>query len=98
MRKLAPYAIALSLVASVPAASARTVEVAATQVTSADVALSPDGKTVVFTYGITSLRDTGGSLVALGAQQDRGETTGEPIPRTFYSGEIFEGVHPIWGD
>jgi Tol biopolymer transport system component/imidazolonepropionase-like amidohydrolase len=49
-------------------------------------------------YGITSVRDTGGSLELLGAVADRGDTTGAPVPRYFYSGEIFEGAQPIWGD
>jgi len=49
-------------------------------------------------YGITSVRDTGGALELLGALADRGDTTGDPVPRYFYSGEIFEGPQPIWGD
>jgi Tol biopolymer transport system component len=42
-------------------------------------------------YGITSVRDTGGGLEMLGALADRGDTSGDPVPRYFYSGEIFEG-------
>jgi hypothetical protein len=49
-------------------------------------------------YGVTSVRDTGGSLPGLGALEDRGETTGDPVPRYFVSGEIFEGVRSFWGD
>jgi imidazolonepropionase-like amidohydrolase/Tol biopolymer transport system component len=49
-------------------------------------------------YGVTSLRDTGGKLARLNAWQDRSEFTGNPVPRYFYSGEIFEGVQPFWSD
>ena len=49
-------------------------------------------------YGVTSLRDTGGSLAWLNAMQDRSQSTGLPVPRYFYSGEIFEGDRPYWGD
>jgi Tol biopolymer transport system component len=49
-------------------------------------------------YGITSVRDTGGGLETLGALADRGDIRGDPLPRYFYSGEIFEGPQPIWGD
>jgi imidazolonepropionase-like amidohydrolase len=49
-------------------------------------------------YGVTSLRDTGGGLASLGAMEDRSEFTNLPVPRYFYSGEIFEGEHPYWGD
>ena len=49
-------------------------------------------------YGVTSLRDTGGALSWLNAMQDRSEFTSNAAPRYFYSGEIFEGEHPLWGD
>jgi imidazolonepropionase-like amidohydrolase/Tol biopolymer transport system component len=49
-------------------------------------------------YGITSVRDTGGGLETLSALADRGASTADPIPRYFFSGEIFEGGQPIWGD
>jgi imidazolonepropionase-like amidohydrolase/Tol biopolymer transport system component len=49
-------------------------------------------------YGVTSVRDTGGSIELLGALADRGDVSGDPVPRYFYSGEIFEGPQPIWGD
>jgi len=49
-------------------------------------------------YGVTSLRDTGDSLASLNALKDRSEFTGLPLPRYFYSGEIFEGDRPWWGD
>jgi imidazolonepropionase-like amidohydrolase/Tol biopolymer transport system component len=49
-------------------------------------------------YGITSVRDTGGGLEMLCALADRGEISGDPVPRYFFSGEIFEGAQPIWGD
>ncbi len=49
-------------------------------------------------YGVTSVRDTGGGLETLCALADRGETSSDPVPRHFFSGEIFEGAQPIWGD
>jgi imidazolonepropionase-like amidohydrolase len=49
-------------------------------------------------YGITSVRDTGGALEMLNALADRGDLTSDAFPRYFYSGEIFEGAQPIWGD
>lgn len=53
---------------------------------------------VFIAYGVTSVRDTGGSLETLSALADRGDTSGDPVPRYFFSGEIFEGPQPIWGD
>jgi imidazolonepropionase-like amidohydrolase len=44
------------------------------------------------------VRDPGGGLEALCALADRGDTSGDPVPRYFFSGEIFEGPQPIWGD
>jgi len=49
-------------------------------------------------YGLTSVRDTGGSLEMLCALADRSELSGDPFPRYFFSGEIFEGAQPTWGD
>ena len=49
-------------------------------------------------YGITSVRDTGYNLDQLNALEDRSENTGAPLPRYFYSGELFEGQRPYWGD
>ena len=49
-------------------------------------------------YGITSVRDTGGSLEMLSSLTDRGDTSADPVPRYFFSGEIYEGAQPIWGD
>jgi imidazolonepropionase-like amidohydrolase/Tol biopolymer transport system component len=49
-------------------------------------------------YGITSVRDTGGGLETLCALADRGDVSGDPVPRYFFSGEIFEGAQPTWGD
>ncbi|HZU27591.1 MAG TPA: amidohydrolase family protein [Bryobacteraceae bacterium] len=49
-------------------------------------------------YGVTSVRDPGGSLAWIGAMEDRGESTGSPVARHFYSGEIFEGDRPYFGD
>ncbi len=56
---------------------------------------SPDA---FLAYGITSVRDTGGRLDLLNALADRGELTADPLPRYFFSGEIFEGARPNWGD
>ncbi len=49
-------------------------------------------------YGITSVREPGGWLTWLNALADRGETTSDPLPRYFFSGEIFEGSEPASGD
>jgi imidazolonepropionase-like amidohydrolase len=49
-------------------------------------------------YGVTSVRDTGGSIVASRELADRADASADPIPRYFFSGEIFEGGHPYWGD
>jgi len=49
-------------------------------------------------FGITSVRDTGGSIDLLTALDDRSDFTALPAPRYFYSGEILEGVMPHWGD
>lgn len=49
-------------------------------------------------YGITSVRDTGSRLDIINALRDRGEATGLPVPRYFASGDIFEGLMPLWGD
>jgi imidazolonepropionase-like amidohydrolase len=49
-------------------------------------------------YGITSVRDVGGRLDLVEALQDRSESSDLPVPRYFYSGEIFEGLMPMWGD
>jgi Tol biopolymer transport system component len=49
-------------------------------------------------YGITSVRDMEGSLPWLNALRDRDEFSAVPIPRYFFSGGIFEGEHPEWGD
>ena len=49
-------------------------------------------------YGVTSVRDTGGWLAGLTALADRGYATGEPVPRIFFSGEIFEGAQPAYND
>lgn len=49
-------------------------------------------------YGITSVRDTGSRLDIINALRDRGEATNLPVPRYFASGDIFEGLMPLWGD
>jgi Tol biopolymer transport system component/imidazolonepropionase-like amidohydrolase len=49
-------------------------------------------------YGVTSVRDTGSRLDVINALRDRGDSTNLPIPRYFASGDIFEGLMPLWGD
>jgi Tol biopolymer transport system component/imidazolonepropionase-like amidohydrolase len=49
-------------------------------------------------YGVTSARDVGGSITGFNALKDRSESGAGPIPRYFFSGEIFEGENPTWGD
>jgi imidazolonepropionase-like amidohydrolase/Tol biopolymer transport system component len=49
-------------------------------------------------YGVTSVRDTGGTIVGSNEIADRAEGSDDPIPRYFFAGEIFEGEHPYWGD
>jgi imidazolonepropionase-like amidohydrolase/Tol biopolymer transport system component len=56
---------------------------------------SPDA---FIAYGVTSVRDTGGRLDLLGTLADRGDLSPDPLPRYFYSGDIFEGARPNWGD
>ena len=49
-------------------------------------------------YGVTSARDVGGSITGFNALKDRSESGTGPVPRYFFSGEIFEGENPTWGD
>jgi imidazolonepropionase-like amidohydrolase len=49
-------------------------------------------------YGVTSVRDTGSRLDVINALRNRGDSTKLPIPRYFASGDIFEGMMPLWGD
>jgi len=49
-------------------------------------------------YGVTSVRDTGSRLDVINALRNRGDSTSLPIPRYFASGDIFEGLMPLWGD
>jgi len=49
-------------------------------------------------YGVTSVRDTGSRLDVINALRNRGDSTNLPIPRYFTSGDIFEGMMPLWGD
>lgn len=49
-------------------------------------------------YGVTSVRDPGGRISWLNAMRDRAESTGDPVPRYVFSGDILEGEHPLWGD
>ncbi|MBS1486984.1 MAG: PD40 domain-containing protein [Bacteroidetes bacterium] len=49
-------------------------------------------------YGVTSVRDVGSRLDVINNLRDRGYTTNLPVPRYFASGDIFEGLIPLWGD
>ncbi|MCO5286154.1 MAG: amidohydrolase family protein [Chitinophagaceae bacterium] len=49
-------------------------------------------------YGVTSIRDVGSRLDLINSLKERGAVTNLPIPRYFASGEIFEGMVPLWGD
>ncbi len=49
-------------------------------------------------YGVTSVRNTSAASMRLNAEADREELTGEPVPRLFFSGELFDGEQPTWGD
>ena len=49
-------------------------------------------------FGVTSVRDTGATLDLMTALDQRSTSTGLPVPRYFYAGEIFEGRMPHWGD
>ncbi len=49
---------------------------------------------VFLAYGVTSVRDVGGSLGWLNGLADRGQATGDPVPRYFVSGVGFEGAEP----
>ena len=49
-------------------------------------------------YGVTSVRDTGSRIDLINALKDRGDSTLLPVPRYFASGDIFEGLMPLWGD
>jgi Tol biopolymer transport system component/imidazolonepropionase-like amidohydrolase len=52
----------------------------------------------IIAYGITSVRDTGSRLDMINALKDQADSTSLPIPRYFASGDIFEGLMPLWGD
>lgn len=56
---------------------------------------SPDS---IIAYGITTVRDTGSRLDLINAVKDQAEATNLPVPRFFASGDIFEGLMPLWGD
>jgi Tol biopolymer transport system component/imidazolonepropionase-like amidohydrolase len=49
-------------------------------------------------YGVTSVRDTGSRLDLINALRNRADATNLPIPRYFASGDIYEGLMPLWGD
>ena len=49
-------------------------------------------------YGVTSVRNTAAALMRLNAEADREGATNEPLPRVFFSGELFDGEQPGWGD
>jgi imidazolonepropionase-like amidohydrolase len=42
-------------------------------------------------YGVTSVRDVGGPLNFVAGLADRSEATADPMPRYFFSGDIFHG-------
>ena len=46
-------------------------------------------------YGVTSVRDVSGWLEWLGALKDRSENSSDPLPRYFFSGDMFRGGYPI---
>jgi Tol biopolymer transport system component/imidazolonepropionase-like amidohydrolase len=52
----------------------------------------------ILAYGITTVRDTGSRLDLINALKDQAEATNLPVPRYFASGDIFEGLMPLWGD
>jgi imidazolonepropionase-like amidohydrolase len=52
----------------------------------------------IIAYGISSVRDTGSRLDLINALKDQAEATNLPIPRYIASGDIFEGLMPLWGD
>lgn len=52
----------------------------------------------IVAYGITTVRDTGSRLDLINALKDQAEATNLPIPRYIASGDIFEGLMPLWGD
>jgi len=49
-------------------------------------------------YGVTSVRDTGSRLDMINALRNKGDATNLPVPRYFSSGDIYEGLMPLWGD
>ncbi|MBV9506306.1 MAG: PD40 domain-containing protein [Acidobacteriia bacterium] len=49
-------------------------------------------------YGVTTVRDTGSRIDWINALKDRADSSNMPIPRYFASGDIFEGLMPLWGD
>ena len=56
------------------------------------------GEEEYLAYGVTSVRTVGGALAWSSAAADRGDATGDPVPRYFYSGESFRqfGRFPEW--
>ena len=46
-------------------------------------------------YGVTSVRDVAGWLEWLSALKDRSESSSDPLPRYFFSGDMFRGGYPI---
>ncbi|MCH7777309.1 MAG: PD40 domain-containing protein, partial [Gemmatimonadetes bacterium] len=49
---------------------------------------------VFIAYGLTSVRELGGQFAFVNALVDRAQTTSDPLPRWFSSGDIFEGREP----
>ena len=52
---------------------------------------------VFIAYGLTSVRELGGRLAFVNALVDRTQTTSDPLPRWFSSGDIFDGQEPFTG-
>ena len=52
---------------------------------------------VFMAYGLTSVRELGAPLAFVNALVDRTQTTSDPLPRWFSSGEMFEGQEPFRG-
>ncbi len=53
-----------------------------------------DPSAVFIAYGLTSVREVGGQFAFVNALVDRAQTTSDPLPRWFSSGEFFEGQEP----
>lgn len=63
-----------------------------------DVHVRGGSPSVYLAYGVTSVCNTRGVLAWHNALADRSEATSEPIPRYFYSGDMFVSTFPHAGD